>query len=83
MLADSLEIKRLLRVINELNWRVPFDSARRYSGIFFSLIMCVSVLDESEMYSGDIFGMLMIECKLYVLKPDVFLVLFHLFACLN
>ena len=64
MLTYSLEIKRLLCFINELNWRVPFDSARRYSGIFFSLMMSVSVLDESEMYSGDIFGMLMIECKL-------------------
>lgn len=64
MLTDSLELKRLLRVINELKWWVPFDSASRDSCIFFSLIMCVSVLDESEMYSGDIFGMLMIECKL-------------------
>lgn len=38
MLTDSLEMERLLCVINELNWGIPFDGMRSDSCIVFGLM---------------------------------------------
>lgn len=83
MLTYGLDLERLLCGIKKLNWRVPFDGRGRDCCILFGLIVSVGILDESEMDSGDIFGMLMIESKLYVLESYVFLVVLHLLTKLD